>query len=66
MVSFYPAAKDPEHGVKMQQNLVFLFLLPFIINLSGFDLFSLSNFSKIPWMDSLDILRLRMRLKELS
>ena len=42
----------------MWQNLVFLFLLPFIIYLSGFDLFRLSNFSKIPLMDSLDILSL--------
>ena len=31
----------------MRQNLVFLFLIPFIIYLSGFDLFSLSNFPKI-------------------
>ena len=55
---FYRIAKNPDHEVKMWQNLVFLFLLPFIIYLSGFDLFRLSNFSKIPLMDSLDILSL--------
>ena len=51
---FYPFAKDPDHGVKMWQNLVF-FLLAFIICLSRFELFSLSNFSNFPSMDKLDI-----------
>ena len=41
----------------MRQNLIFSFLLPFIIYLSGFDLFSLSNFCKILLMDSLDIFK---------
>ena len=50
----YPFAKDADHGVKMWQNLV-LFLLVFIIYLSGFDLFSLFNFSNFPLMDNLDI-----------
>ena len=53
---FYSFAKDPDHGVKMAKKN--LFLLGFILYLSGFDLFSLSNFSKIPLMDSLDILNL--------
>ena len=35
---FYPIANDADHGVKMQENLVFLFLLPFVIHLSGFDI----------------------------
>ena len=44
---------------KCGQNLVFyLFLLPFVKYLSGFDLLNLPNFSKIPLMDSLDILSL--------
>ena len=51
---FYPFAKDPDHGVKMWQNLV-LFFLAFIIYLSGFDLFSLSNFPNFRLMDNLDI-----------
>ena len=38
------------------QNLVFLFLVPFVIYLSLFDLLNLSNFFKIPLMNSLDIL----------
>ena len=50
-------------GHKMRQNLVFLFLLPFIIYLSRFDLFSLSNFSKAPMMDILDIFSLGTPLK---
>ena len=50
---FYRIAKDPDHWVKIGQDLVFSFLLPFVIYLSGFDLF---NFSKIPMMNSLDIL----------
>ena len=55
---FWLTAKDSDHEVKMRQNLVFLFLLPFVIYLTGFDLFSLSNFSKILLMASLDILSL--------
>ena len=47
-------------GVKMQQNLAFLFLLTFAIYLSGFDLFSVSNVSKIRLMESLDILGLEL------
>ena len=43
------------HEVKMGQNLVFLFSLPFVIYLIGFDLFS---FSKISLTDGLDILSL--------
>ena len=35
---FYPVAKDPDHEVKMGQNLVFSILLPFVMHLSGFDL----------------------------
>ena len=53
---FYSFAKDPDHGVEMAKKK--LFLLGFILYLCGFDLFSLSNFSKIPLMDSLDILNL--------
>ena len=53
----YPITMDANDRVKMRQYL-FLFLIPFIIYLSGFDLFSLSNFSKILLMDSLDILSL--------
>ena len=34
--------------------------LPFVIYLSGFDLFSLSNFFKIPMMGSLDIFTLKV------
>ena len=34
----------------------FFFWLPFVIYQSGFDLFNLSNFWKIYFMDSLDIL----------
>ena len=49
-----PFAKDPDHGIKMRPDLV-LFLLAFIVYLSGFDLFSLSNFSNYPLMDNLDI-----------
>ena len=58
MVFLLPIAKDPDHGVKMRQNLVSLFLLPFVMYLRGFDLFSLSNFFKISMMDNLDILSL--------
>ena len=47
--------KDPNHKVKIRQNLVFSFLISFIIYLSRFDLF---NFSKIPLMNSLDTLTL--------
>ena len=43
------------YEVKMGQNLVFLFSLPFFIYLIGFDLFS---FSKISLTDGLDILSL--------
>ena len=43
----------------MKQSLAFLILLSFIIYPSEFDLLSLSNFSKIPLMDSFDILSLR-------
>ena len=52
---FYLIAKDPDQGVKIGQNLDFPFLLPFVIYLSGFDMFS---FSKIHMVDSLDILSL--------
>ena len=45
---------DPDHVVKIWQNLV-LFLLAFIIYLSEYDLFSLSNFTNFPLMDNLDI-----------
>ena len=48
---FYLFAKDPDHEVKMWQNLV-LFLLALIIYLSGFDLFILSNFSNFPLMNN--------------
>ena len=44
---FYPIAKDPHHGVKMQQKLAFLFLLPFVIYVSGSGLFNLRNFLKL-------------------
>ena len=56
----YLTAKDPDHWVKMQQDLVFLFLFPFFKCLSVFvfDLLNFSNFSKILLMDSLDILSL--------
>ena len=54
---FFPTAKDPGHIVKMRQNLLILFLRPFILYLSRFHLFDLSNFLKIPLIDSLDILR---------
>ena len=43
------------YEVKMGQNLVFSFSLPFVIYLIGFDLFS---FSKISLTDGLDILSL--------
>ena len=36
---------DANSGVKMQHKLLFLFLLPFVMYLSGFDLFSVSYFS---------------------
>ena len=52
----YSIAKEPNHGVKMRQ--FFFFLLPFVLYLSGFDFFNLSNFSKIPMMNSLGILDL--------
>ena len=51
---FYPFAKGPDNREKMWQNLV-LFLLAFIIYLSEFDLFILSNFYNFPLMDKLDI-----------
>ena len=54
---FYPFVKDPDQGVKMWRNLV-LFLLAFMIYLSGFDLFSLSNFSNFPLKANLNILSL--------
>ena len=60
---FYPLAKDPNHGVEIRQNLFLLFLLPLIIYLNGFNLFSLFNFSKIPLIDSLDIQSLGTSLK---
>ena len=49
----YLTAMDPDQGVKIGQNLVFLFLLPFVIYLSGFDLFHLSNFWWTVWTLSL-------------
>ena len=52
MIVSYTFAKDKK--IKMWQNLV-LFLLEFIIYLSGFGLFSLSNFFNFPLMDNLDI-----------
>ena len=55
---FYANAKDPNHGIKIRQNFAFLFSIPFILCLSVFDLFSMSTFSKIVMMDSLDILSL--------
>ena len=54
----YPIAKDLDHRVKMRHIEVFLFLLPFIIYLSEFDLISLCNFSKTPLMNSFDIFSL--------
>ena len=36
---------DANSGVKMQLRLLFLFLLPFVMYLSGFDLFNVSYFS---------------------
>ena len=60
---FYSIAKNPSHGDKMRQNVVFLFLIPFIIYFSGFDLLSLPSFSKIYLMDSFDILSLGTSLK---
>ena len=55
----YPIGKDPEHGGQNAAKIFFFwFLQPFIIYLSGFVFFSLSNFSKISSMDSLDILSL--------
>ena len=53
---FYLISKDLDHGVKMRQNFVFLFLISFVIYLRVFDLFGFSNFSKIPVVDGLDIL----------
>ena len=51
---FYPIAKDPDHGVKIRQNLDFSFLLAFLIYLSGY----LFSFSKIPVTKSSGILSL--------
>ena len=45
MCIFYCIPKDTDHGVKILQNIVFLLL--FVIYLRGFDLLSLSKFSKM-------------------
>ena len=47
---------DPKNGIKMQQKLVFEFLLPLVIYLSGFHLLNVSYFSQNFVMTSLDIL----------
>ena len=47
---------EPHYGIKMLQNLVFLFLLPFVIYLNEFDLLSWSIIFRIHMMDSLVVL----------
>ena len=47
---------DRNDGVKMQQILLLWIFLPLVIYQSGFDLFNMTYFSKIPLLASLDIL----------
>ena len=47
---------DRHDGVKMQQILLLWIFLPLVIYQSGFDLFNMAYFSKIPLLASLDIL----------
>ena len=55
-VSSISKDSDPRNGIKMQQKLVFEFLLPLVIYLSGFHLLNVSYFSQNFVMTSLDIL----------
>ena len=57
VVSFCPFAKDsePKNGIKMQQQLLFGFLLFLVIYLSKFDSFNKSCSAEISMMIGLDI-----------
>ena len=64
---FYPVKKDTDssNGVEILQKLVFLFLLPFAMHLSGFDFSGFSNFFLNPYDGQIGHFELTNSLKNL-